>query len=154
MLTLSSSAFRHNSRIPMRFTADGENVSPPLEWTGVPRATRSFAVIVEDPDAPDPRAPQGTWVHWVVYDIPAETRALAEGEALPAGAFEGLNDWRQLGYGGPSPPTGEHRYVHRLFALDTMLADLHHPNKAQLIYAMKGHVLAEARLIGMYERTH
>ena len=154
MLTINSSAFENNAPIPRKYTADGDNTSPPLAWTGAPPGTRSYALIVDDPDAPDPRAPQRTWVHWVLYDIPAETNALAADVAkrgLPAGTREGVNDWRRTGYGGPSPPVGRHRYFHKLYALEVVLEDLRHPTKARLLSAMKGHVLAEAQLIGTYQ---
>ncbi len=154
MLNISSPAFGNNQSIPRKYTADGENVSPPLEWTDVPAQTKSFALIVDDPDAPDPRAPQRTWVHWVLYDIPADAHALPADVArhgLPAGTRHGVNDWKSESYGGPSPPVGRHRYVHKLYALDTVLPDLKHPTKARLLNAMRGHVLAESKLIGTYQ---
>jgi Raf kinase inhibitor-like YbhB/YbcL family protein len=154
MLTISSTAFESSGSIPRKYTAEGDNISPPLEWAGVPDQTKSFALIVDDPDAPDPRAPQRTWVHWVLYDIPAETRALSADVArhgLPAGTRQGVNDWKRTAYGGPSPPIGRHRYFHKLYALDVVLPDLEHPSKASLLKAMKGHVLAEAQLIGTYQ---
>ena len=154
MLTIRSPAFADHGPIPQRYTADGANVSPPLEWAGVPAAARSLALIVDDPDAPDPRAPQRTWVHWVLYDIPAEARALGEDAALsglPPGTRSGLNDWRSAAYGGPAPPVGRHRYFHKLYARDVMLPELGHPTKARVLAAMKGHVLAEAELVGTYQ---
>jgi Raf kinase inhibitor-like YbhB/YbcL family protein len=154
-LTLSSPAFSHQSGIPDRYTCDGDEVSPALRWSGVPSGTKSLALIVDDPDAPDPAAPQRTWVHWVLYDVPPATDGLAEnvGSAqLPKGAREGLNDWKHTGYGGPCPPKGRHRYVFKLYALDRLLSDLHKPDKAQLLKAMEGHVLAHAELIGTYQR--
>jgi Raf kinase inhibitor-like YbhB/YbcL family protein len=135
MLTIASPAFENSASIPREYTADGENTSPPLAWTGAPARTTSYALIVDDPDAPDPRAPQRTWVHWLLYDIPAETNALTADVAkhgLPAGARQGVNDWRRAAYGGPSPPVGCHRYFHKLYALDVVLEDLQHPTKAQL----------------------
>jgi Raf kinase inhibitor-like YbhB/YbcL family protein len=154
-LTLTSTAFAHNGEIPVRYTCEGADVSPPLAWAGAPDGTRSFALIVDDPDAPDPRAPKMTWVHWVLYDIPATAGGLPEGAAvadLPPGTREGQNDWKQLGYGGPCPPIGRHRYFHKLYALDAALGDLGAPDKARLEKAMAGHVLAQAELIGTYEK--
>ena len=153
--TLTSSSFQPNGAMPARFTSDGDNLSPPLAWTHAPVGTKSYALIMDDPDAPDPAAPQMTWVHWVVYDIPATVYAFAEGASqhLPAGTREGLNDWKQTGYGGPAPPIGRHRYFHKLYALDTVLPDLNRPTKAQLESAMQGHVLAEAELIGTYQKA-
>jgi Raf kinase inhibitor-like YbhB/YbcL family protein len=154
VFVLRSAAFASNGSIPSKYTAQGEDISPPLEWSGAPAETRSFTLIVDDPDAPDPRAPQRTWVHWVLYDIPAGTQRLeadATRRSLPPGAREGLNDWRRTGYGGPAPPMGRHRYFHRLYALDVVLPDLEQPTKARLLNAMKGHVLAEAELIGTYQ---
>ena len=157
MFTLTSSAFANNAAMPRKYAADGEDVSPPLQWMDAPLQTRSFALIVDDPDAPDPQAPQRTWVHWVLYDIPVATRALTEDAArlkLPAGTRVGQNDWHSADYGGPAPPIGRHRYFHTLYALDTVLPDLRHPTKAQLLKAMRGHVLAEARLMGTYQARH
>ncbi len=152
---LTSSAFQNNGAMAARFTSDGDNLSPPLSWSGAPAGAKSYALIMDDPDAPDPAAPQVTWVHWVLYDIPASITSLAEGASqhLPAGVREGLNDWKQTGYGGPAPPVGRHRYFHKLYALDTVLPDLNKPSKAQLESAMRGHVLAEADLIGTYQKA-
>lgn len=153
-LILNSPAFRDGQAIPARFTCEGKNVSPPLSWTGAPEGTESFVLIIDDPDAPDPKAPRMTWVHWVLYDLPATTDGLAEEiGTLPAGARPGLNDWKHASYGGPCPPIGRHRYFHKLYALDTMLGDLNKPTKNILLTAMRGHVLAEAVLIGTYEKT-
>ena len=155
-LSLSSSAFSHKGEIPAEYTSDGADVSPPLSWSGVPPATESLALIVDDPDAPDPANPRMTWVHWVLYNIPPSAtglpRAVAAGEP-PQGAREGVNDWGRTGYGGPSPPIGRHRYFHKLYALDTVLPDLGEPTKAKLLEAMAGHVLATAEVVGTYERS-
>jgi hypothetical protein len=152
-LTLTSSAFAQNGAIPTQFTCEGKDLSPPLAWSGVPAAAKSLALIVDDPDAPDPAAPKLTWVHWVLYNIPPSATGLAEGaRQLPAGAREGLNDWQRLGYGGPCPPIGRHRYFHKLYALDAVLPDLGKPDKAKLEAAMKGHVVAQAELIGTYQK--
>jgi Raf kinase inhibitor-like YbhB/YbcL family protein len=156
ILTIRSPAFENNGSIPRKYTSEGDDISPPLEWSEVPALTKSFVLIVDDPDAPDPRAPQGTFVHWVLYDIPAEIRSLSagvSGNGLPAGTRPGLNDWKRTGYGGPSPPTGRHRYFHKLYALDVVLKDLERPAKARLLNAMKGHVLAESQLIGTYQMS-
>lgn len=153
-LKLTSSAFADGAAIPVRYTCEGDNVSPPLAWTGLPEGTQSLALIVDDPDAPDPKAAWMTWVHWVVYDLPAETGGLAEAAAaLPAGARSGLNDWKRTGYGGPCPPIGRHRYFHKLYALDAMLGDLGHPTKADVLKAMDDHILAEAVLLGTYQKV-
>ena len=154
-LRLSSSAFADGGEIPARHTCEGQDVSPPLEWSGAPPETKSFALIVDDPDAPDPAAPRTTWVHWVLYNLPATTSALAEATPaarLPAGTLPGLNDWKRTGYGGPCPPVGRHRYFHKLYALDVVLPDLREPTKARLEQAMSGHVLAQAQIVGTYER--
>jgi len=156
-MTLSSDAFAPGGAIPARHTCDGADTAPALAWSGLPPGTRSLALVVDDPDAPDPRAPQRTWVHWVLHDLPPEATGLAEGPAdlpadLPAGTREGTNDWRRTGYGGPCPPVGRHRYFFKLYALDTVLGDLGHPTKARLLAAMEGHVLARAELMGTYQR--
>jgi Raf kinase inhibitor-like YbhB/YbcL family protein len=154
-LRLTSTAFADNGAIPSKYTCEGQNISPPLAWSGVPVATKSLALIVDDPDAPDPKAPRMTWVHWVLYDIPpsaTELREAVDPAGLPQGTKVGLNDWKKAQYGGPCPPVGRHRYFHKLYALDTVLAALHRPTKAELEKAMKGHILAEAHLIGTYQK--
>lgn len=154
-LTLTSPAFPHGGMMPTRQTCDGDDLSPPLLWTGVPASTQSLVLIVEDPDAPDPKAPLRTWVHWLLYNLPAQTTELTEGitpQQLPPGTRLGLNDWQNTGYGGPCPPIGRHRYFHKLFALDTRLPDLKHPDKAELEKAMQGHILAQTDLMGLYQR--
>lgn len=154
VVKLESPAFSNNGDMPPRLTCDGRDISPALAWSGLPEGTRSLVLIVDDPDAPDPKAPKMTWVHWVLYNLPPTATGLAEGEAsLPPATLEGLNDWKRTGYGGPCPPVGRHRYFHKLYALDTVLPDLRQPTKAQLEKAMQGHVLAEARLIGLYQRS-
>jgi hypothetical protein len=154
-LTLNSSAFAPNGAIPKIYTCEGSDISPPLAWSGAPQGTKSLVLIVDDPDAPDPAAPKLTWVHWVLYNIPPGVTALAENEkktGVPKGSLPALNDWKKTGYGGPCPPVGRHRYFHKLYALDTVLPDLKRPNKAQVLEAMKGHVLAETQLIGTYQK--
>lgn len=154
-MSITSSSFPHNGVIPARHTCDGHDISPELFWADVPEGTKSLVLIIDDPDAPDPAAPERTWVHWVLYNIPANTGGLTEGIAakeLPAGTLEGLNDWQHTGYGGPCPPVGSHRYFHKLYALDTVLPDLKQPTKAALEKAMEGHVIAHAELIGRYQK--
>jgi Raf kinase inhibitor-like YbhB/YbcL family protein len=153
MMRMTSASFDREGPIPSKYTSDGENISPPLAWTGAPPGTKSFALIVDDPDAPDPKSPRMTWVHWIAFDIPPEVSAIAEGD-LPDGAREGLNDWRGIGWRGPSPPVGRHRYFHKLYALDTTLPNISRPDKATLERAMRGHVLAETSLVGTYEKKH
>ena len=141
--------------MPAKCTCDGDDLSPPLEFRGIPEGTRSLALIVDDPDAPDPSAPMRVWVHWVVYNLPPDAAGLAEGasgQGLPAGAREGINDSSEVGYGGPCPPIGRHRYFHKLYALDRVLPDLGAPTKSSLEEAMSGHILASADLIGTYAR--
>ena len=155
-LTLVSPAFSHNGEIPRKYTCQGADASPPLEWKGVPAGTKSLALVVDDPDAPDPKAPKLTWVHWVLYNIPATAGGLREAakpNELPPGSLDGLNDWKRTGYGGPCPPIGRHRYFHKLYALDTVLPDLRKPNKAALEKAMQGHILEKTELIGTYQKT-
>jgi hypothetical protein len=152
-LTLKSSAFQHNGSIPVQHTCDGADTSPPLEWSRAPAGTKSFALIVDDPDAPDPKAPKMTYVHWVMYDIPPSVTNLTAGtKKAPAGARDGTNDWKKTGYGGPCPPIGRHRYFFKLYALETMLGDLGTPPKAKVEQAIRDHVLEKAELIGTYER--
>jgi len=155
MIDLTSPSFEHQRPIPGKFTCDGENISPELQWSGLPRGTRSLALIVDDPDAPDPANPKMTWVHWVLYNIDPTVNRLPEGvkeNELPKGTLQGFNDWKKTGYGGPCPPIGEHRYFHKLYALDTVLADLNRPAKAALEKAMEGHILSKTELIGVYRR--
>jgi hypothetical protein len=154
-LSIRSTAFAEGAEIPTRFTCEGDDVSPPLAWSGVPPGARSLALVVDDPDAPDPKAPKRVWVHWVLYDLPPDAGGLPEAVAkgaLPAGAKDGENDWSRTGYGGPCPPVGRHRYYFKLYALDATLGDLGTPTKAKLLDAMKGHVVGEAQLMGTYEK--
>jgi Raf kinase inhibitor-like YbhB/YbcL family protein len=154
-MQLTSPGFENQKSIASKFTCDGEDISPALEWSGAPEGTKSFALIVDDPDAPDPANPKMTWVHWVLYNIPATVNSLPEGvkdKELPEGTLQGLNDWKKTGYGGPCPPMGTHRYFHKLYALDIFLPDLARPTKAKLEKAMEGHVISEAELIGLYQR--
>jgi Raf kinase inhibitor-like YbhB/YbcL family protein len=153
-LTLTSHAFQAGGEIPRRHTCKGADVSPQLAWTSVPANAKSLVLIIDDPDAPDPAAPRMTWVHWVLYNIPPTASGLQEGvaaDALPAGTLQGTNDFQRATYGGPCPPVGRHRYFHKLYALDTVLPDLHHPTKAALEHAMQGHVVAHAELLGTFE---
>jgi Raf kinase inhibitor-like YbhB/YbcL family protein len=154
-LTLTSTAFAHRGEIPIRCTCEGKDLAPDLAWAGLPAGTKSLALIVDDPDAPDPAAPKMTYVHWVLYNIPSDCTGLPEGvtgASLPDGAREGLNDWKRTGYGGPCPPIGRHRYFHKLYALDTMLPDLGKPAKPALEAAIRGHVLAQAELMGTFQK--
>ena len=154
-LTLTSPSFAPGAEIPSHFTCEGADVSPRLEWSGLPTATLSLCLVVDDPDAPDPAAPRTTWVHWLLYNLPPIGGHLPEGvtsRELPDGTLEGVNDWHRTGYGGPCPPIGRHRYFHKLYALDVRLPDLGQPRKAQLEQAMQGHVLEHAELIGTYQK--
>lgn len=153
-MAITSPAFADGGEIPSLYTCQGSDISPPLEWTGAPGGTRSYALVVYDPDAPDPAAPRMTWVHWVLYDIPPSKAGLPEGGStdLPEGTREGLNDWKRTGYGGPCPPIGRHRYFHVLYALDVELSDLGRPTMKELEAAIEGHVLAKAELMGTYQK--
>ena len=152
-MELNSPAFVPHGEIPVRHTCEGEDLAPPLRWTAVPAGTASLALIVDDPDAPDPAAPLRIWVHWVLYDIPPAASGLPEGGApLPPGSREGLNDWGRTGYGGPCPPIGRHRYFFRLYALDRRLPALAQPTCAAVEQAMRGHVLAHAELVATYRK--
>jgi Raf kinase inhibitor-like YbhB/YbcL family protein len=157
-LTIKSPAFAPNAAIPIKYTCEDDDVSPALEWSGVPQGTRSLALIVDDPDAPDPNAPKMVYVHWVLYDIPPSTTGLAEGmrsDRLPKGAREGRNDWGNHGYGGPCPPIGRHRYFFKLYALDSTLGDLGgKATKADVERAMQGHLIEQAELVGTYQGAH
>lgn len=157
-LVIKSPAFAPNGAIPIEYTCEGDDVSPALEWSGAPEGTRSLALIVDDPDAPDPKAPKMVYVHWVVYDIPPSATGLAAGmksERLPKGAREGRNDWGNASYGGPCPPIGRHRYFFKLYALDTTFGDLGgQARKADVEKAMHGHVLEQAQLVGTYQGAH
>ncbi len=151
--TIESAAFSAGGSIPDVYTCEGKDISPPLQWQGVPEGARSLALIVDDPDAPDPAAPKMVWVHWVLYNLPPESTGLPEAvDVLPEGTLEGVNDWHRTGYGGPCPPVGRHRYFFKLYALDSVLPDLGNPTKAQLLGAMQGHVIEEAELLGTYTR--
>jgi Raf kinase inhibitor-like YbhB/YbcL family protein len=150
-MEIKSSAFGSGEMIAAKYTCDGADFSPPLEWTGSPTGTKSFALICDDPDAP-----MGTWVHWVIYDIPPTATMLAEGitreKDLPGGGTQGSNDFRKIGYGGPCPPGGTHRYFFKLYALDAVLGLKPGITKDQLLKAMRGHILAEAQIMGTYRR--
>jgi Raf kinase inhibitor-like YbhB/YbcL family protein len=154
-LSIRSTAFTHGAAMPKRYTCDGEDISPPLEWSGVPTGAKSLALIVDDPDAPDPKAPKRVWVHWVLYNVPPTAAGVKErvsGGGLPDGTREGLNDWKRARYGGPCPPIGRHRYFFKLYALDTLLPELGAATKSEVETAMRGHVLEQAELLGTYER--
>jgi Raf kinase inhibitor-like YbhB/YbcL family protein len=151
-IRLTSAAFQAGTDLPRKYTCDAEDVSPPLRWVNAPAATKSFALIGDDPDAPG-----GTWVHWVIYDLPADTKelpeAVAKTEALPSGAKQGVNDFRKLGYNGPCPPPGSaHRYYFRLYALDAPANLKPRATKQQVLEAVKGHMLGEGELMGRYRR--
>jgi Raf kinase inhibitor-like YbhB/YbcL family protein len=151
-LTLTSPDFAHEQAIPTEFTCDGKDLSPELVWGDPPAGTQSFALIVDDPDAP-----AGIWVHWVLYNLPAESRGLPRGvpagASLSSGGVFGLNSWRQMAYGGPCPPSGIHRYYFTLYALDTVLEQSAGMSKQELLAAMQGHVLGQGQLMGTYTRN-
>jgi Raf kinase inhibitor-like YbhB/YbcL family protein len=154
--TLTSTAFSEGGTIPLRYTCDGDDVSPPLAWSDLPEGTASLVLVVDDPDAPDPKAPRMIWVHWLIYNLSTRLTELPEAvdeETLPNHTGQGLNDWKRTGYGGPCPPVGRHRYFHKLYALDVTLPDLGTPTKAKLEGAMQGHILGKAVLMGTYERS-
>ncbi|WKZ46984.1 MAG: YbhB/YbcL family Raf kinase inhibitor-like protein [Anaerolineales bacterium] len=154
-LTLTSDAFANGATIPAKYTCIGKNISPALAWNDPPAGTKSFALIMDDPDAP-----AGTWVHWVLYNIPPETRSLAEnlpvtGKNVPEGQgspFVGKNSWGDIGYGGPCPPSGTHRYFFKLYALDETVGLLPGADKGQLLKAMEGHILAQGELVGTFSK--
>lgn len=150
-IQLTSSAFTEGKPIPAKYTCDGDDISPPLKWSNTPSGTRSLALISDDPDAP-----VGTWVHWVLYNLPPTVTELPENtpttESIPNGAKQGINDFKRFGYGGPCPPSGTHRYYFKIYALDTELKLKARPTKSDLLQAMQGHVLAEGQLMGTYRR--
>ena len=155
MIFLSSPAFVPNGSIPAKYTCEGADVSPPLTWSGAPPDTKTYVLIVDDPDAPDPAKPQRVYVHWVLYNIPVSVTKLAENAAqtgLPEGAKHGTNDWGKQTYGGPCPPIGRHRYFFKLYALDTVLEGLRNPTKAELEKAMEEHLVGNAEFVGTYEK--
>jgi Raf kinase inhibitor-like YbhB/YbcL family protein len=145
-LRISSTAFEQKGRIPLRYTCDGDDESPPLVIENIPPAAKSLALIVDDPDAPG-----RTWVHWVVWNISSNTKEIRE-NTLPSGAQEGMNDFRTRSYGGPCPPSGTHRYFFKLYALDTTLSLDKNTTKAALERAMTGHIIEQAELVGLYSR--
>lgn len=154
-LMLYSKAFTQGDEIPAKYTCAGEDRSPPLTWQEVPEQTQSLVLIVDDPDAPDPNAPKMTWVHWVVYNIPADATGLPEGvksSDLPPGTEQGQNDWNNMCYGGPCPPIGRHRYFHKLYALDTVLTGMGKANKTKIEAAMQGHIIESTELVGTFEK--
>jgi Raf kinase inhibitor-like YbhB/YbcL family protein len=150
-IKVTSSAFAEGGLIPAKYTCDGSDISPPLQWEAVPEGTKSIALISDDPDAP-----MGTWVHWVLFNLPAETRKLEENippdKTLPNGAKQGLSDFGRIGYGGPCPPSGTHRYFFKIYALDTKLDLAAGARKRELLKAMEGHILGQGQLIGKYKR--
>ena len=155
-LKLTSTAFVHEGGIPKIHTCEGQDVSPPLAWSGVPANAKSLVLIVDDPDAPDPAAPKMTWVHWVLYNIPASATGLPQGVSpkdLPESTLQGTSDFQRTGYGGPCPPIGRHRYFHKLYALDVVLPDLKNPRKQDVEKTMKRHVIEQAVLIGSYQKN-
>ena len=151
-MRITSTAFEHGGSIPAAYTCEGDDRSPPLVFHDVPPSTKSLALIVDDPDAPDPKAPKRTWVHWVVCNIPPNARNLSEGGDDFPGATVGKNDWNNAAYGGPCPPIGRHRYFFKLYALDTLLPDLREPTKGDLERAMNGHVIDQPELMGTYQK--
>lgn len=157
-MILESPVFKHQEPMAAVYTCQGEDISPPLKWREVPPNTKSLALIVDDPDAPDPAAPQRVYVHWVVYNIPANTAELKEragndNALLPTGTLPAKNDWGKEGYGGPCPPIGRHRYFFKLYALDTVLPNLNSPTKKDLEAAMQGHIIEQVELIGTYQKS-
>jgi hypothetical protein len=154
-LSVTSTAFAANAAMPAKYTCEGENTSPPLAWSDPPASAKSVAIVVDDPDAPDPAAPKQVFVHWVIYDVPPATKSLAEGQKnAPAGARDGKNDFGSAGWSGPCPPIGRHRYFHKVYALDVVLPDLGLATKADLVGAMNGHVVAQGELVGTYQKAH
>ncbi len=154
-MEISSSKFENNTLIPSIYTCEGKDISPPINWSGIPAMTKSLALIVDDPDAPDPKDPKMTFVHWIVYNLPVTINNLPEdftNSDLKNNVAEGVNDWKRIGYGGPCPPIGKHRYFFKLYALDTVLTNLENPTKDDLEKAMANHIIEKAELVGYYQK--
>ncbi len=154
-MRIKSSVFEESTEIPTKYTCEGENCSPPLSWEDVPETTKSLVLIVDDPDAPDPKDPKMTWDHWLLYNIDPKSKGLKENvglHELPKDTLRGTTSWKNQQYGGPCPPIGRHRYFHKLYALNVVLPDLNKPTSDQLRQAMAGHVIDEAVLIGTYQK--
>lgn len=153
-LSITSPAFAERQEIPDKYTCDESDISPPLSWENQPKDTQSLVLIMDDPDAPDLKAPKMTWVHWLLYNLPADSSGLPEAVSdnqLPTGTLQGTNNWNRTGYGVPCPPIGRHRYFFKLYALDSTLPDLRNPDKESLLQSMQGHVLDETGLMGTYQ---
>ncbi len=151
-MQLNSPAFADGATIPAEYTCQGKDLAPPLSWSDVPPGTHALVLVVDDPDAPDPAAPKMTWVHEVVVGLPPQSTGLPPGHALPPGARFGLNDWKRPAWGGPCPPIGRHRYFFKLFAVDAALALPPQPTKPEVLAALHGHILAQAQLVGTYQK--
>jgi Raf kinase inhibitor-like YbhB/YbcL family protein len=150
-ITVISAAFKEGQPIPRQYTCNGVNISPPLEWSGVPKSAKTIAIIANDPDAPG-----GDWVHWVIYNLPAENIGLVENvpatETLKAGGFQGKNDFEKIGYGGPCPPSGTHHYFFKVYAVDAELPLKAGATKAELLKALDDHVVSQGKLMGTYQK--
>lgn len=154
-MEIDSNVFEFSGSIPAIYTCEGKDISPPLNFKNIPAQAKSLVLIMDDPDAPDPKAPKMTWDHWILYNMPSTLKGLAEKldpNHLPEGTLSGLNSWNKTGYGGPCPPIGRHRYYFKLYALNVVLPDLNKPNKAQLLAAMKDHVIDQAEWMGTYQK--
>ncbi len=151
---LTSSNFSEGQPIPVEHTCQGSDQSPQLQWTNPPVGTKSFVIIVDDPDAPDPKAPKVTWVHWVLFNIPSDVSSIHQKTtSLPKGGLSGYNDWNKIGYKGPCPPIGKHRYFHKIYAIDTVITFDKTPTKKELLISIDGHILGQAQLIGTYQKS-
>lgn len=155
-MKILSSAFQDGQEIPTKYTCEGEDISPPLSWEDVPGNTKSLALIVEDPDAPDPKAPKMVWIHWVLFNIDPKSKGIPENamaHELPKDSQQGLTSWKKTNYGGPCPPIGRHRYYHRLYALDLVFSNVQNPTADTLRQIMRDHVIAEAVIMGTYQKS-
>ncbi len=154
-MKIKSSVFEDGKEIPSKYTCEGQNISPPLSWEDIPENAKSLVLIIDDPDAPDPKAPKMVWDHWVLYNIDPKSTGLVENvslQELPAGTLRGLTSWKNQNYGGPCPPIGRHRYYHRLYALDAVLPDLNAPTTDQLRAVLNKHKITEVVLMGTYQK--